>query len=211
MKKSRTISNLTVLILVITSVILNPVIGSQAAIKSGAVCKKAKQVKVVSEVSYRCVKSGKKLVWRKVVAAPMVIPAAEVTPSPSPSPSVEASPTPTATPSPTIPSDFLSFKNAMVYGLSGTRLIRKADSGLFFEDDSRGAEVFSEVRRKAFAELNQDRKTSGHPNIEFTYEITPSFPAFLIDFIKHELSAAADLWNDFFTRSISCLDARNGR
>lgn len=101
MKKSRTISNLTILILIVTTVLLNPVIGSQAAVKSGAVCKKVKQVRVVSEVSFRCVKSGKKLVWRKVASAPVVVPAVEVTPSPSPSPTPSTAPTIESTPTST--------------------------------------------------------------------------------------------------------------
>jgi hypothetical protein len=71
-----------------------PGIPSGAAIKAGSVCKKAQQVRVVKGVKFTCVKSGKKLVWRKSAVTAEIVSAAEVTPSPSPSPIVSATPSP---------------------------------------------------------------------------------------------------------------------
>ena len=75
-----------------------------AKTKPGDTCKKAQQVKVVKNTSLKCVKVGKRLIWREVVSPPVVIPAAEVTPAPSPSPSSSPSampsPSPTSSPSP---------------------------------------------------------------------------------------------------------------
>ena len=195
-------SRLWSLCLITTLVVIGTVLPSSGAAKPGSLCKKVEQVRVVKGVSLKCVKAGKRLVWRKVATAPVVAPAAEVTPSPSasPTPSTSASPTTSATPTPSTPPDLVSFRNALVYGVRGSELIRRGDSGDFFEDDSRGKEAFSTVRQKAFDELNKGTRTSGHPNIEFVYDIRPSFPKFLEPFITRELSQAAVLWNDFFTR-----------
>ena len=65
--------------------------------KAGSLCKKAQQVRVVGKVSLKCVKSGKKFIWKEIRSTPVVVPAVEVTPSPSPSPIA----TPNSTPSPT--------------------------------------------------------------------------------------------------------------
>lgn len=67
--------------------------------KAGSLCKKAQQVRVVGNVSLKCVKSGKRFVWKEIRSTPVVVPAVEVTPSPSPSPS--ATPNPIPSPSPT--------------------------------------------------------------------------------------------------------------
>jgi hypothetical protein len=67
--------------------------------KAGSLCKKAQQVRVVGKVSLKCVKSGKKFIWKEIRSTPVVIPAVEVTSFPSPSPI--ATPNPIPSPSPT--------------------------------------------------------------------------------------------------------------
>ena len=171
-----------------------PALPSGAAIKAGAVCKKAQQVRVVKGDSFTCVKKGKRLVWRKSGVAPVVVPAAEPTPTASPSPTPTVSPTT----SPALPSDSLSYKNAMVYSLKGSELIRRADSGEFFETDSRSKVSFSEIRQKAFDAVNVNPRNREHPNIEFVYNVRPTFPNFLLPFVERELDEAAALWNDYF-------------
>lgn len=69
-----------------------PAIGSP---KAGTTCKKAQQTRVVGSVSFKCVKSGRKLVWKEIKASPIVVPAKEITPSPATSPSPIPSPTAT--------------------------------------------------------------------------------------------------------------------
>ena len=177
-----------------------PGIPSGAAIKAGSVCKKAQQVRVVKGVKFTCVKSGKKLVWRKSAVTAEIVSAAEVTPSPSPTSIATPSLSPIPTPIPTPPSDSLSYKNAMVYGLKDTIITRRADSGAYFETDSRSDSEFSEIRQRAFAELNKNPRNREHSNIDFIYEIRPSFPDFLTEYVKRELDEAAALWNDYFKK-----------
>jgi hypothetical protein len=61
---------------------------SHAAVKAGAICKKVGQVSIQGKNSFKCVKSGKKLIWSKVKQSS----------SPNPTPNPTLSPTPTATP-----------------------------------------------------------------------------------------------------------------
>ena len=82
-------------------VIVGTVIPATGAIKAGSPCKKAEQVRAVKGVSLKCVKAGKKLVWRKVASAPVVIPAVEASPTQSPIPTVTPTVTPSASPKPT--------------------------------------------------------------------------------------------------------------
>jgi hypothetical protein len=99
-------------------------------------------------------------------------------------------------------SDSVSYKGAMIYDLKNGFLTRKANSGTYFETDSRAASSFSAIRQKAYSELALKSSTISHPNIEFTYDIRPSFPQALIEHSKRELSEAATLWNDFFGTKI---------
>ena len=87
----------------------------------------------------------------------------------------------------------------MIYGLNDGVLTRKADSGKYFETDSRSASAFSTIRQKAYSELSLKSADTSHPNIEFIYDIRPSFPAALVSHSKRELDAAAALWNSYFT------------
>ena len=69
---------------------------SYAAVKAGSACSKAGSKSVSGGKSYTCVKSGKKLVWKKGKLTPVAKPS----PTPSPTPSPSASETTTATPTP---------------------------------------------------------------------------------------------------------------
>jgi len=150
-----------------------PLIPVNAAVKAGASCKTLGLTSVASGKTYTCVKSGKKLVWRKIKST-----------------------------SAAIPSDFLSYKNAMVYGVSGSDLIRRSDSGSFFDSDSRQVEYFSEIRSRAFAELNPRLTNSEHPNVEIVFDITESFPSKIADLFRSEINAAAAFWNDYFADKV---------
>lgn len=192
-------------LLLIQLVIAGTTLPSIGAVKPGSVCKKINQVRVVDGSSLKCVKSGQKSVWRKVALAPRATPAVNVTPTPSSSPTPSATDVGTADPSsiPSNPSDSLSYKNVMIYGLRDSKIIRKADSGTFFESDSRESGSFSEIRQRAFAELNKNPDNRKHSNVEFDYEIRSSFPDFLIDFLKRELDQSAALWNEYFNQQIT--------
>lgn len=101
MKKRLLISLIITFSLLIGSPIV--ILPSNAAVKAGNSCKKVEQVRVVKGVSLKCVKVGKKRVWRKVAANPVVMPATQVNPTPTPMPSPSNSPIPTPEPTPTKP------------------------------------------------------------------------------------------------------------
>ena len=169
---------------------------SVGAIKAGTSCKKAGLQTVDSGRKYTCVKQGKKFVWNKGV----VVKAAPVAkPSPSATPSASASPAATAVPT---PNDQLNFKNPMIYGIDSGMLTRRADSGIYFDSDSRKKSEFSDIRVKAYEALNQNPRNLEHPKINFIYRISPTFPEILIPYTKRELSEAAALWNPVFDKKI---------
>ncbi|MFM8969644.1 MAG: hypothetical protein ACKOI3_05340 [Actinomycetota bacterium] len=151
---------------------------SQAASIEGKTCNELGQIRRTSAGLFRCAATANRRTWRRIAA---------------PTATTTATTTTTAT-----ISDSLSFKNPMIYGVKDARLTRKADSGTYFETDSRKPEAVPAIRQKAYAELNPPSLTFSHPNIEFIYDIRPSFPTVLIDYTKRELSGAAALWNDFF-------------
>ena len=168
--------------------LVEPTIGSAATASNR--CSRIGSTKVVSGARFACVKRGKTLVW--VVSSKSTVASSSTTIAPG------------STTSTTVASvsDSLNFKNRMIYGIKNARLTRRADSGAYFENDSRKAEVFSAIRQKAYSELNPSSLTLSHPSVEFIYDIRPSFPSFLIEFTKRELSASAALWNDFFRTKI---------
>ena len=69
-----------------------------AAPKAGAKCTKAGATATAAGKKFTCVKSGKKLVWKKGVVIKK--PSSVATPTPSPTPTPTPSPTPTPTPEP---------------------------------------------------------------------------------------------------------------
>jgi hypothetical protein len=157
---------------------------SASAAKSpspGASCSPAGTTRVVKGAKFTCVKKGKKTVWK--VSKPS-----------------SSSATTTTT---TIPADSLNYKGKMIYGIKDAMLTRKADSGNYFETDSRQASAFSAIRQRAYSELNPSSLSTSHPNIEFVYDIRPSFPASLIEFTKRELDLAAALWNNVFESKVT--------
>ena len=82
---------------------------SNATTISGATCTKAGKTKIVSNIKYTCVKSGKKLVWDKGLATKKTSP----TPTPTPTP------TPNVFTPPTLPSSFKDLEthlSGIIYG-----------------------------------------------------------------------------------------------
>ena len=174
MKRLATISASTVLVLALAVSSTS----ASTAPKPGASCSPAGATKIVKGLKFTCVKKGKKSTWGAGVATKTSKPQTTTT---------------------TIPADSLSYKGTMIYGLNDGVLTRKADSGKYFETDSRSASAFSTIRQKAYSELSLKSADTSHPNIEFIYDIRPSFPAALVSHSKRELDAAAALWNSYFT------------
>ena len=144
----------------------------------GSSCSPVGTSRLVKGVKFSCVKKGKKLVWNAT------------------------KPTSTAVTTTTVPVDSLNYKGKMIYGVKDAMLTRKADSGNYFETDSRQATAFSAIRQRAYSELNPSTLSASHPNIEFVYDIRPSFPKELIEFTKRELDFAAALWNHVFESKV---------
>ncbi|CAB4999331.1 MAG: hypothetical protein F2884_04015 [Actinobacteria bacterium] len=179
MKRFATILASTVLVLALAVSSTS----ASTAPKPGASCSRAGATKIVKGLKYTCVKKGKNSTWGAGVAN-------------------NTSNSQTTTTTTTIPQDSLSYKGTMIYGLKDGVLTRKADSGKYFETDSRSASAFSTIRQKAFSELSLKSADTSHPNIEFIYDIRPSFPAALVAHSKRELDAAAALWNSYFNTKI---------
>ena len=165
--------------LTLTSVVA-PVSAATPA-QAGGKCARAGATKISKGLKFTCVKKGTKTNWNSGVAVKTGK---------------------GATAQPTVISDSLSYKGAMVYDLKNGYLTRRATSGTYFETDSRAVSSFSAIRQKAHSELALKSSTISHPNIEFIYNIRPSFPKALIEHSKRELSEAATLWNDFFGTKI---------
>ena len=183
MKRFATISASTVLVLAFAVSSTS----ASTAPKPGASCSPAGATKIVKGFKYTCVKKGKKSTWGAGVAN---------------NTSNSQTTTTTTTTTTTIPQDSLSYRGTMIYGLTDGVLTRKADSGKYFETDSRSASAFSAIRQKAYSELSLKSADTSHPNVEFIYDIRPSFPAPLVAHSKRELDAAAALWNSYFTTKV---------
>ena len=156
--------------------VISPV-SAATSTQAGGKCTRVGATKISKGLKFTCVKKGNKTTWNSGVA-------------------VEAGKGTTT--QPTVISDSLSYKGAMIYDLKESYLTRKADSGTYFESDSRAASSFSAIRQKAYSELALKSSTISHPNIEIIYDVRPSFPKALIEHSKRELSEAATLWNDIF-------------
>ena len=167
-------------VLVLGLVLSTAAIGPVAAATSpspGGKCTRVGATAVSKGLKFTCVKKGKKTTWNSGVAIKTGKGATTQAP---------------------VVSDSVSYKGAMVYDLKNGLLTRKANSGTYFETDSRSLSSFSAIRQKAHSEMALKSSTISHPNVEFTYDIRPSFPQALIEHSKRELSEAATYWNDFF-------------
>jgi hypothetical protein len=154
-----------------------PTIASSASkIVPGAKCKVLNQKVSAQNKSYTCIKSGKKLSWVQEVSSPKKMKKV---------------------------SDSLSFGAPMFYGIRDSQLIRRADSGTYFETNSKEESAFDPIRVKAYKELNKDSRNREHPNVEFVYSISSSFPKFLVEYTKRELDEAASLWDSFIGKKIT--------
>lgn len=120
---------------------------SQAATIAGTKCTKVGTAKTVSKIKYVCVKSGTKLIWKKVTvtkATPTPKPSISATPkasvsaTPTPSQSATVKPSASATPSPSqsatqssSPSKSATPSASVISGLTKLTLdeVKKHDSG----------------------------------------------------------------------------------
>ena len=145
----------------------------------GSSCPRVGATVTSGKLKFTCVKNGKKGRWSKGVAVK------------------------TGAGSSATPADSLNFKGSVVYDLKNGYLTRKASSGKFFESDSRSVSAFSPIRARAYAELNRNPGDTSHPNVEFVYDVRPSFPKSVLEHSKRELAEAAAMWNDVFDSKVT--------
>ncbi len=124
----------------LTAVFLSAIsMPSQAATVTGTKCTKAGTTKTVSKIKYVCVKSGTKLIWKKVtVTKATPTPKASVSATPTLSQSATVKPSASATPSPSqsatqspSPSKSATPSASVISGLTKLTLeeVKKHDSG----------------------------------------------------------------------------------
>ena len=169
--------------------------------KPGFPCTKIGQVKKLSGLDLKCVSNKGKLIWTKSLSR-----AAQKQKIEIPNAGNSNKPLPVeiiTTPIPVTPKDFLDFRSSMIYGVKNGMLTRKADSGTFYEEDSRKEDAFESVRIRAFDQLKKTSQSREHPKVEFQFGITSNFPDFLIEYTKRELDEIAADWNDFFKEKIT--------
>lgn len=200
-------------ILISFSIFISLQTSSEAAIKSGDSCKKLGSTATFKSTQFKCVKIKGKLIWT-LINQPKVIPTA----SPTVSSTISSSPTPTTgvSPSPSmtvipVPSpsesystrDQIKLGNFITYRLVDGKLERKSDNGEFFQSDSRKEIAFSPIRVKAFEEMTSILKTPNHPNVNFVWDIRPSFPSPIKEFKIQKAKEAAEIFNALFTSPIT--------
>ena len=135
-------------LLVLLGLLLPLTFPANAAIKAGTTCTKLNSTKTYAGYKYKCVKSGKKLVWGKGVkvvvnkptpspskptatptptpsATPTSLPPQSETPSPTPSVTVTSTPTPTITPT--------KYGNCTLAKAAGVAPIRKDTNPALYE------------------------------------------------------------------------------
>jgi hypothetical protein len=184
--------------------------------KPGAICSKAGATQISKGFRFTCVKSGKKLVWNKGVVVTKAQPSPSASPTPTRMPSANPSatpsqsamptesPTPMASPSPSkiFLDDRADFKSLIFYRLNNGKLERQSVSGQFFASDSRSSSAFDPIRVKAFEEIGQVKATARHPNVEFVWDIRPSFPKDIQDFKIRKVNESAEFFNSIFKAKI---------
>lgn len=197
------------------ALILNPIVGSWAAVKNGSSCKKIGTTATAKQKSYVCVKENKKSIWRPKampVATPKPSSLANPTPSPTETPVPTPTPTPTPFPSPT-PSttpnvnssdlEKLTLGSNVSYRLTDGVLERRSDLGLFFSTDSRDQSSFSPLRVKAFDEIAKIKRNQSYTNTKFDWDIRPNFPTLIEKYNVQRLKEAAAVFDALFQNPIT--------
>jgi hypothetical protein len=81
-------------------------------------------------------------------------------------------------------------------------LERQSVSGQFFASDSRFSIEFDPIRVKAFEAIAQVKPISGHPNVEFVWDIRPGWPQEIQDFKIRKAKETAEFFNSVFKSKI---------
>lgn len=170
---------------------------SATAPKPGSMCSKSGNTQTSNGKRYTCIKSGKKLVWNNGVKVKEAAPQSTPYPTPTPAPTTSLSPSAIQ-----IQTDQVDIKGFIQYGINEGLLTRFA-SNRYFQTDSRSENQFSDIRNKAYKVLNDLDLSTGHPNINFIYYVSPNFPTQIESFIRKELYQSASIFNQYLDTKIN--------
>ena len=144
---------------------------------SGTSCTKLNSSKVLSNIKYTCIKSGKKLVWNKGTQIN------QTTTKPA-----SAAAAPKEDTSVYIP------KGITYRYVNGTLERMATFSGKYFEYDNRETSAFDPIRVKAYEAIRSRISNAAHPNLQFEWDVKSSFPSTLAEYSKALVDVAASYW-----------------
>lgn len=185
-------------LLITVAITTNSISPSFSAIKSGSKCKKIGVIKIEKKSEFKCVKSKNGLVWKRIDAQSRNQSAGK-----SGSESNQSSQSQTATEKKSSPNDQIFIGHNIIYQLNNGMLERKSNSGDYFAVDSREQSDINPVRLRAFKALNEMKRTTGHPNVEFIWDVRPSYPKEIVDYSIKRAAKAAEIFNYVFDKKIT--------
>ena len=185
--------------------------------KAGSVCSKQGVTKTFQGKKFTCIKSGKKLVWNKVVILKKATqthtptPTTTGTPTPTPTPSPSSTPSGTTSPAPT---NSPSTRTPMAgdpplpfdgcgYGWYYYRINDGVMERSFYPDqgytatDPRSNDSFDPIRVKAY-EVIRSHKSGGAKPPAIEYRISEGFPKDVLSYLKSQLETQVTYWSDRF-------------
>lgn len=171
---------------------------SFSAIKNGSKCKKIGVIKVEKKSEFKCVNSKNGLVWKRISAQNKKQATGKTDTESNQSP--QSVPT---TDKKSSPNDQILIGNNIVYRLNDGMLERKSNSGAYFAVDSRDDKEINPVRLRAFKAINEMKTSTGHPNVEFLWDVRPSYPKEIVDYSIKRAEKAAEVFNFVFDKKIT--------
>ena len=185
----------SLVIVALSACAINP---SFSAIKNGAKCKKLGEIKVVGNTEFKCKKSKNGFTWKKINTK-----SSSQAEAPISNESNQSSPTGKKPETDTSPNDQISIGNNIIYRLNDGVLERKAKSSNYYAADSRYEKDIHPIRVRAFKAINEMTKTIGHPNVEFIWDVRPSYPKEIVDYSIKRAEKAAEVFNFVFDKKIT--------
>ena len=182
------------------SLVISP---ASAAITAGNSCTRLNQTLISAGYTYTCIKSGKKLSWKKGVAVKKSTPIPISTPTPTPIPTSIPTPTPTSTPTPGDVPVQTSLSEPCVYPWYYFRINNGVMERSFYPDhgftssDPRPRSLFDPIMVKAYEAIrNHKSTTTSIPAVEM--HVSADFPKDELDFLTTQMRDVVAYWGDRF-------------
>lgn len=93
--------------------------------------------------------------------------------------------------------DQISSKQDVFYRLNNGVLERRSFTGTFHKSDSRNAKDFSQIRAKAFEEMNKLVKNPATPNIDLNFDFRDGFPTEIRDYNLKKIRESFAIWSSY--------------